>query len=156
MNEFVRQEICERNRWVRFGKRTHRRGFFGGVRLPRKRHLRYFCTLCSGKRTQVRGSALGLIAAKTSSRVKMGVNHGGRTDSCWHGRLELSGLGERRVPAGQGGGPTSYRCAVPRLRGGRQFLLSSTGGAHGGKLGPDAGATTRVPLFGKGMAAFHA
>jgi hypothetical protein len=32
----VMAEIIERKRWVRFGKRTHREAYFGGVRLPRQ------------------------------------------------------------------------------------------------------------------------
>src|SRR6266404_2608131 len=83
------------------------------------------------------------------------LRYDGFPDSRWYGGLELSGLGECGVPAGQGGGPTSHRRAVPRLRGDRQFLLSSTGGSHDGKLGAHAGAATRVPLPGEGMAALH-
>src|ERR1035441_7649309 len=36
MNKWLTVEISERNRWVRFGKRTHREAYFGGVRLPRQ------------------------------------------------------------------------------------------------------------------------
>ena len=36
MNKWLTVESSERNRWVRFGKRTHREAYFGGVRLPRQ------------------------------------------------------------------------------------------------------------------------
>jgi hypothetical protein len=36
MNKLVVQETREGNRWVRFGKRTHREASFGRVRLPQR------------------------------------------------------------------------------------------------------------------------
>src|ERR1017187_8157985 len=37
MNAGVARETCERNRWVRFRKRTHRDGYFRGSRRGRLR-----------------------------------------------------------------------------------------------------------------------
>jgi hypothetical protein len=57
MNTCVAKETCERNRWVRFRKRTHREGVLRGARGRKW-----------GKRSQFLGGGRKEIAAKTSSR----------------------------------------------------------------------------------------
>src|ERR1017187_6737224 len=47
MNTLVAQETRDGNRWVRFGKRTHREASFGGVRLPQQ----LLCGICHGSTT---------------------------------------------------------------------------------------------------------